>query len=71
MTVSGLLVMLLGNYFQRQGTPIAEGKVESFVEVALLLAGLLIAWYGRYRHGDITWWGRKKSIAPSINVNNL
>ena len=53
VTIIGLLTIILSNYFP-------STDVTAFIQAGGTLVGLLISWYGRYRQGDITWYGIKK-----------
>lgn len=49
VTITGLLLILLSQF-----APVEE------VEVVLEAIGIIIAWYGRVRIGDIKVWGVRK-----------
>jgi len=57
LVIKGLLTTLLSNIV---GPMVTSGDLEVFIQVAGLLIGAAIAWFGRYRHGDIEWWGGRK-----------
>jgi hypothetical protein len=56
ITIAGVIELVLT---QVLGPVVTSGEVESFIKVAGLLLGLILTWYGRWSHGDITWYGRK------------
>ena len=56
ITITGIVTILITQFL---GDVIAEGEVESFVNVTGLIIGAAVAWYGRFRHGDIDVFGRK------------
>jgi len=59
-TLVGLLITLLG--FAAQWLQI-DADQEQLAQVAGAIAtfvGIAWAWYGRYRQGDIHWYGKKK-----------
>ncbi len=41
-------------------TPEETNVVMSFIEQGLLVVGIALAYWGRYRMGDITWYGTRK-----------
>jgi hypothetical protein len=53
LTIQGLLVVLLSIVL-----PVEE--VNAFVDAVMVIVGLLMAWYGRYRIGGITILGTRK-----------
>jgi len=53
LTITGIITMLLS-----QVLPLEE--VGPFVDSAALLITTGIIWYGRYRAGDITWYGGRR-----------
>jgi hypothetical protein len=57
LTIRGLAVIALTNVL---GPLVTTGQVEAFVTVAGLLAGLVVAYIGRVRQGDVNWMGMKK-----------
>lgn len=57
LTIKGIVTMLLSNLL---GPTVASGDLEVFIQVTGLLIGAFITWYGRYRQGDIKWWGGKR-----------
>lgn len=59
-TFAGLLAVLLGQVLQHLGLDIAPGDLETTIGVLLTILGLLWAWYGRWRKGDVTLLGFKK-----------
>lgn len=63
LTIKGLFITFLAWLFMQAGLQIDAEKVRIFIEVCagiLQLAGLVIAFIGRWRHGDITLLGKKK-----------
>jgi len=59
LTITGLIVVLLGFILNRSGVDVGPDKLQTFVEVLLQLGGVIIAWYGRWRHKDINLFGQK------------
>lgn len=56
LTITGIISMVLSLILTPEETDI----VLSFIEQALLVAGIVLAYWGRYRLGDITWYGARK-----------
>jgi len=52
LTIKGVIVLLLS-----QVLPLEE--VEPVINALTLVISTLMIWYGRYRQGDITWYGKK------------
>lgn len=63
LTQTGNLVALAGllgtvlNYF---GVNIASEELEKLLTAAAVLVGIIVAWIGRYRQGDLTPAGFRK-----------
>lgn len=53
LTIGGIITMLLS-----QILPLEE--VAPFVDAVVLIGTTAMIWWGRYRLGDITWWGGRK-----------
>jgi hypothetical protein len=53
LTITGIITMLLS-----QVLPVEE--VGPVVDAFALIITTGIIWYGRYRQGDITWYGTKR-----------
>lgn len=53
VTLIGVLTVLLSNFI----SPEIAGELASDI---VLVIGIIVAWYGRWRQGDITWYGMKK-----------
>lgn len=53
VTISGLVAVILGLIIEDQTV------VNALVPDLLTIGGILIAWYGRWRHGDISLVGLK------------
>lgn len=56
LTLTGVISMLLSLIL----TPEETNVIMSFIEQGLLVVGIVLAYYGRYRLGDITWYGTRK-----------
>lgn len=60
LTVSGLVVLVVLKIFDWANVQVAPESVQSFVEVLAGLYAVAAVWYGRWRKGDITWYGKRK-----------
>lgn len=59
LTMIGLAVMILGFIFSKMGIPIAEGNLEITLTTLVQIVGGVVIWYGRWRQGDVNWFGKK------------
>ena len=59
LTITGLVVLILGFVFSKMGIPLAEGSLETTITTLVQIAGGVIVWWGRYRQGDISVFGGK------------
>lgn len=57
VTVAGILALLLGAI----GVQIAESDLQTTVSVIIQIIGAVVAYYGRWRHGDLSIFGIKRS----------
>ena len=63
LTITGIIVVLLAFILDKTGVGYDMSQLQNAIEGIAYLAGLVMAFYGRYRHGDINPLGRKtKSI---------
>lgn len=60
LTIQGLAVIALGQLFSSLGVQIGDSDLTGFINVVSLLGGLLMAYIGRVRLGDITAFGSRK-----------
>jgi hypothetical protein len=60
MTYQGVTVMALACVLRAAGTELPDAELAAFVATGLQVLGALMALYGRFRHGDLTWFGAKK-----------
>lgn len=56
LTITGLIGTILALIL----TPEETSAILSLLDQVLLVAGILLTYYGRYRVGDITWYGTRK-----------
>ena len=59
ITFIGLITTLVGFLFQQSGVNIAPDKIQTTIEVITQAVGLVIIWYGRFKQGDVRWFGKK------------
>ena len=55
LTISGIVVFVLAQVF----TPDEANQIVQAGFMVANVVGILMAYYGRYRQGDITWYGKK------------
>ena len=60
LTISGLVVVLLGFLFQQFDLKIAPAEIQSFINVGAQIVGLIMAYFGRIRAGGVNVLGFKK-----------
>ncbi len=74
VTFIGLLAGLVAFGLDKSGYHFAPEQVQNAIEVILAVGGAILGWIGRYRHGDITWYGKKiyrvTSTYHPISQNN-
>jgi hypothetical protein len=71
VTMSGIATFVLGTLLNRIGVPVAEDELADTMADALTAGSLLLqvggsvlAWYGRWRKGDVSALGVKKDGPP-------
>jgi hypothetical protein len=57
--MTGLIVMLLSGIMKISGIQIEDSMITETITNMGVLIGGVIAYIGRVRQGDITWWGKK------------
>lgn len=61
ITISSLAVFLLNQLITRAGIEaIEESDLLAVIKVLVSIVSAVGVWWGRYRLGDITWYGRRK-----------
>lgn len=60
LTILGVAVMALSKAFEWAGIDVASDQIQTFLEVLVQVGALVAIWYGRWRQGDIHWYGLKK-----------
>ena len=69
LTITGLVVGILGVLMAKFGTPIAEGNLEITINTIAQIGGALMVLVGRVRHGDLKFLLFKKGVAPKPSEN--
>lgn len=59
LTIAGLLVMVITKLLQSSGIEVATESIQNFVVVLLQVVGAIAIYWGRFRQGDITWYGSR------------
>ena len=60
LTQSGNYVALIAFLLGLFKVNIATEEISAFVEAALVIVGLAVSWYGRFRKGDLKVIGTRK-----------
>ena len=75
LTITGLIVAILAIVFQKIGLPITDGVMNDLIQKILELStqvaevlGIILAWYGRYRQGDVNPFGKIKKSGGEIDL---
>lgn len=65
-TLTGLLITILGLLASQLQIDVTQDQISELIMTIvkigsdiLVVYGIIHTWYGRYRHGDITWYGKK------------
>ena len=74
LTITGLIVAILAIVFQKIGLPITDGVINDLMQKILELStqiaevlGIIIAYWGRYRQGDVKPFGQIKRSGGEID----
>lgn len=60
LTIQGLLAFAAAQLLEWSGTEFSDNEVVIWAVVSVKIVGAVMVYFGRLRHGDISWWGRKK-----------
>lgn len=60
LTISSLVVMILGIFLKGAGFELAPEEIQEFIAVLLQFVGAVGVYWGRYRAGDLKWFGGRK-----------
>ncbi len=62
LTLSSLFITALGFIFERAGIKVGNDEIGTFVNVALQVIGAVGIYWGRYRQGNVNWFGWKRKV---------
>jgi hypothetical protein len=62
LTYIGIIVFLVSFTAEKLGLNVAPGEIETTVLTIISFIGAIIAFYGRYRKGDVKLLGVKKTV---------
>lgn len=60
LTYFSLIVAAIALIFREAGLDVAQTDIETAVTTAILFVSALGILYGRWRKGDLKWWGARK-----------
>lgn len=60
LTITGIIITLIMFLGETVGVEVVEADLQTTITTLGQLIGILIAWYGRVRVGDIGWLGKRK-----------
>lgn len=60
LTLRGLAVVILGTILKAAGAEMPDVELNTFVATGVQIFGAVLVYVGRFRAGDITWYGAKK-----------
>ena len=60
LTITGIVAMLLGKFMEMSNVPVGNEEITSFISTGVQIIGAAVAWYGRFRIGDINIFGLRK-----------
>lgn len=60
LTITGILVAGISWLLQHAGVQLGDEQITTFIFTGGQVLGALWVYWGRYRHGDITWYGTTK-----------
>lgn len=63
LTISGLFAMAIVSILKATGHDIDTNILNTTLDTDLQILAAVVAYIGRYRHGDITWYGAKVNPA--------
>lgn len=64
LTISGIVALVLIQALERAGVSVGYEEVDTFLMVGGQIVAVVVTYAGRFRQGDITWYGKKK--APMV-----
>lgn len=60
LTYKGVIIFAIGYLFKLVGVPFVQGDLETTISFITTLVGVIIALVGRFRKGDLMWFGARK-----------
>ena len=69
-TIIGLIITVLGLIASQLKIDITQDQIVHIVTVAVTVYGVLHTYWGRYRQGDITWYGALLNQDTNSGVTN-
>ncbi len=60
--MSGLIGSILLFAFQQSGMEVSQTQIDNTIVVVMQVLAMASMWYGRYRQGDVNWFGKKKTV---------
>jgi len=61
VTISGLISMAIAWFFREANVEVMPEQLQNFLEVVWLGISAILIWYGRWRKGDINFFGGRKT----------
>ena len=65
ITYIGIIVLVVSKIMDIAGVSIGGEEITKFIETGMVLVGGFIAFWGRYRAGQIKWFGGRKVELPA------
>lgn len=62
LTYRGVALLVLGYVLRAGGKDLPDVELANFVDTLLVIAGAVMALYGRYKAGGIKWHGEKHEV---------
>lgn len=59
LTYIGIIAMLVAKVMEMAGVNLGTEDITKFIEIGIMIIGGFIAFYGRWRAGQIKWFGGK------------
>jgi len=60
LTLTALAVLVVKHILQGVGTELPDSDIEKFLSVLIDIVCAVGIYIGRFRKGDLTFWGRRK-----------
>ena len=59
VTISGVIIMILAMVIEPSEAETVVNNVVKIIDLSLPIVGIIMTYWGRYRQGDINWYGGK------------